>query len=174
MEQLTTYRAKGKKMGLSLLFKYDLYGNFKNLEVDESELSPQQWNWLFSARFPAHESIMINTWLKQVDYKEKFDIVKSPADLSFDAAWSQYNHKISRQDAEKAFKKLTEAEKIDFFVSLPRYEAYLKKTKIAKAHMSRYINGKYWENEYPETVGKANYNPMLKELAAQKTKKESI
>lgn len=171
MELLTTYRAKGKKADLVLLFKYDLIGNLMGFEVSESELSPKQWEWLFSARFPAHETILVDVWMKQENYLKVFEIVKSPADLSFDAAWTLYNHKISKQDAIKAFKKLSEAEKILFFLSIPNYDAYLKKAKVAKANMERYINGKYWENEYPEIVGKKNYNPLLKDLAGNMTKK---
>lgn len=171
MEQLTTYRAKGKKSDLALLFKYDLYGNLMGFEVTESELSPTQWEWLFSARFPAHEKILLEVWMKQENYLKFFEITKSPADISFEAGWALYNHKISRQDAEKAFAKMSEAEKIMFFVSIPKYDAYLRKSRIAKAHMSRYINGKYWENEYPEIIGKKNYNPLLKDLATLKTEK---
>ena len=46
MEQLTTYRAKGKTMGLVFLFKYDLNGNLKLFEIEEGELSDQQDWWL--------------------------------------------------------------------------------------------------------------------------------
>lgn len=171
MEQLTTYRAKGKKIGLVLLFKYDLYGNIMEFEVSESELSPEQWQWLFSNHFPAHETILVESWMKLEKYLKMFEIVKSPADLSFEAAWELYGHKISKLDAVKAFKKMSEADKIPFFVSIPKYLAYLKKTKLGQASMERYINGKYWENEYPEIVGKRNYNPILQELADKKTDK---
>ncbi len=171
MEQLTTYRAKGKKIGLVLLFKYDLYGNLKVFEVSECELNPDQIAWLFSPNFPAHEITLVNEWLKKEKFQNVFEINKSPADLSFEAAWIQYDLKFAKQDAQKAFKKMSEAEKILFFISLPYYFAYLKKSGIGKAHMSRYINGRYYENEYPEIVGKKNYNPVLADLAKQKTNK---
>lgn len=48
MEQLTTYRAKGKEIGLVFLFKYDLNGNFKLFEISEGELNDEQMKWLFS------------------------------------------------------------------------------------------------------------------------------
>lgn len=172
MEQLTTYVAEGKKIGLVLLFKYDLYGNLKEFKVSETELNPDQCQWLFSPNFPYHESLMINFWMKEEKYQKVFQIKKSPADLSFTAGWTQYDFKLSKIDAEKAFKKMNEAETIMFFVSLPYYEAWLKKAKVAKAQMARYINGRYYENEYPEIVGKKNYNPMLAELASQKTSKK--
>lgn len=168
MEQLTTYRAKGKEIGLVFLFKYDLNGNLKLFEISEGELNDEQVQWLFS-HFPASESIMQKIWSKVEKFLKIFTIEQSPADLSFESAWTLYNHKISKLDAEKAFKKMTEAEKIQFFLSLPKYERYLKSSGIAKAHMSTYINKRYYENEYPEAVSTKNFNPMIADLAKRKT-----
>ena len=42
MNQLTTYRAKGKDSGLIFLFKYHLNGNLKLFEIEEGELSQLQ------------------------------------------------------------------------------------------------------------------------------------
>jgi hypothetical protein len=171
MEQLTTYRAKGKEIGLIFLFKYDLYGNLKLFEISEGELNPEQWQWLFSANFPAHENIMINVWMKLEKYKKVFIIEKSPADLSFEALWEIYSLKIAKFHAQKAFKKLNEESIIKCFISVPAYLKYLQSSKVAQAHLATYINGQYYENEYPEIQSKKNYNPMLHQLANQKTKK---
>ncbi len=56
MEQLTTYRAKGKEIGLVFLFKYDLNGNLKLFEISEGVLDDKQMNWLFSKNFTATET----------------------------------------------------------------------------------------------------------------------
>jgi hypothetical protein len=171
MEQLTTYRAKGKEIGLVFLFKYDLNGNLKLFEISEGELNEEQTTWLFS-RFPARESIIQEIWSKVEKFLKIFTIEKSPADLSFESAWTLYNHKLSKLDAEKAFKKLSEAEKIQFFLSIPKYERYLKSSGIAKAHMSTYINKRYFENEYPEAVSTKNFNPMIADFAKSKTSRK--
>ena len=170
MEQLTTYRAKGKEIGLIFLFKYDLNGNLKLFEIQEGELNDEQIKWLFSSRFPANESIIKMVWMKELKYTKVFTVEVSPADLSFDALWNLYDHKIAKFHAEKAFAKLKEETIIKIFISIPKYENYLRKSKIAKAHLATYINGQYYDNEYPEAMSK-NTNPLLQNLAYKKTNK---
>lgn len=148
MEQLTTYRAKGKEIGLVFLFKYDLKGNLKLFEVSEGELNEAQKGWLFSANFPASESVMKDIWMKDKKYTKVFEIEKGLADLSFEALWKLYDHKIAKFYAEKAFKRLKEEAVIKCFVSVPKYKKYLAHSKIAQAHLATYINGQYYENEY--------------------------
>ena len=80
MEQLTTYRAKGKEIGLVFLFKYDLNGNLKLFEISEGELNNEQMKWLFSPNFPANENIIKTIWSKDKKYTKVFDIEKSPPD----------------------------------------------------------------------------------------------
>lgn len=174
MEQLTTYRAKGKEIGLVFLFKYDLNGNLKLFEISEGELNPKQIKWLFSENFPATEMIVTTIWMKEERYTKVFEINVSPADLSFATGWIIYDHKLAKQDAEKAFKKMNEAETIMFFISLPGYERYLKRSGIAKAHMATYINKRYYENEYPEEIKTKNFNPIIQELAWKKTNRKII
>lgn len=167
---ITTYRAKGKVIGLVMLFNYDLKGNLKAFSIDEGILDELQQNWLFNIKhFPSNE-VKMKYWAKSPDFLEKFDVQVIPADLSFDNAWQLYNYKMSKKDAKQAFDKMSTSEKIDFFVSIPKYDNFLKKSKTAKAYMATYINGRYYENEYPESVGKV-YNPMLNQLASQKTDK---
>ncbi|WP_269222031.1 hypothetical protein [Flavobacterium sp. IMCC34518] len=147
MEQLTTYRAKGKEIGLVFLFKYDLNGNLKLFEISEGELNEEQIKWLFS-HFPATESIMKTIWMRDKKYKKVFEVEKSPADLCFEALWKLYDHKIAKFHAEKAFEKLKEESVIKCFLSIPIYKKYLAHSKIAQAHLATYINGRYYENEY--------------------------
>lgn len=100
-EQLTTYRAKGKDIGLEFLFKYDLNGNLKAFEVAEGELNAKQMKWLFAmGNFPACESIIKSVWMLTKDYKDKFDITVAPAVLTFDSVWELFGHKIKRFEAE--------------------------------------------------------------------------
>jgi hypothetical protein len=167
MEQLTIYRAKGKVIEIVLLFKYDLNGNLKLFEISDGQMRQDQLVWLFS-RFPVSENDMKTLWMKHEKYTKVFSIEISPADLSFESGWQQYNHKMAKQDAEKSFKKMSEAEKIKFFLSLPPYERYLKTSGIAKCHMATYINKKYFDNEYPEAVSTKNFNPVISDLAKLK------
>lgn len=148
MEQLTTYRAKGKEIGLVFLFKYDLNGNLKLFEISEGNMNPEQIRWLFSPNFPANESLIKRIWMKDKKYTRVFEIEKAAADLSFESLWKMYDHKIAKFHAEKAFEKLKEEAIIKCFLSIPIYKKYLAHAKTAQAHLATYINGQYYENEY--------------------------
>ncbi len=149
MEQFTTYRAKGKEIGLVFLFKYDLKGNLKLFEIAEGELNAQQMKWLFaSANFPADESIMRSIWMKDKKYLKVFEIEKSVANLSFEALWNLYDNKVKKFESEKSFKKLKEADIIKCFLSVPGYNKYLQRKGVAKAHLSTFINQRYFEDDW--------------------------
>lgn len=142
---LTVYKVKGKDVGLEFLFKYDLNGFLTEFKKNQP-LTDEQRLWLYSARFPETEELM-NQWI--IHLKKRFDVVKVPADLSFENLWSIYNLKVSKADALKAYAKLKdEADIIKCFIGVKLYDEYLAKTKTAKAHLSRYINGRYFDNEY--------------------------
>lgn len=149
MEQFTTYRAKGKEIGLVFLFKYDLKGNLKLFEIAEGELNANQMKWLFaSANFPADESIMCSIWMKDKKYLKVFEIEKSVANLSFEALWNLYDNKVKKFECEKSFKKLKEADIIKCFLSVPGYNKYLQRKGVAKAHLSTFINQRYFEDDW--------------------------
>ena len=148
MEQLTTYRAKGKDIGLVFLFKYDLIGNLKVFKIEEGELNAKQMQWLFSPNFPANESIIKSVWMKEKGYRDKFEVEVSPANLSFDAFWNLYDYKVKRHEAEKTFAKLKEADIIKCFVSVQGYNNYLQRKRVAKAHLSTFINQRYFEDDW--------------------------
>lgn len=168
MEQLTTYRTKGKEIGLVFLFKYDLNGNLKLFEIAEGELNSGQIKWLFTGylpsdatfenvkdllsklktNFPADESIMRTIWMKDKKYNKVFEIEKSSANLSFEALWNLYDNKVKRFDCEKQFNKLKEADVIKLFLSVPKYKDYLQRKRISQAHLSTFINQRYFEDDW--------------------------
>lgn len=149
MEQLTTYTVKSKEKGLIFLFKYCLNGHLKAFEILEGELNAKQIKWLFAgANFPANESIMRSIWQKQKAYTNNFDIIKATPKLDFENLWNLYGNKVSKFDADKAYNKLKEADKIKCFLALKGYDKYLAKTGVAKAHLSTFINKRYFEDEW--------------------------
>lgn len=148
-EQLTTYRAKGKEIGVQFLFKYDLKGNLRLFEIVEGELNAKQMKWLYAmGNFPGCESIMKSVWMKEKAYKDKFEVEVSPADLSFDALWNLYGYKESRKDAERFYNKLTEADKIKCFVQVPKYKKKIAQSGIAQALLATWLNKQRYNDEY--------------------------
>lgn len=172
MEQLTTYRAKGKTIGLEFLFKYDLTGNLKTFDIVDGELNDEQIGWLFSKNFPATEDIIRSKWMIDDKYIKVFEVEVSPADISFEALWQLYDHKVSKLDAQKAFAKLKQTDVIKCFIEIPFYKKYLEKNpNIGKLHLATYINKRRFDDE---RVGKKSapvFNTVLKDLAAKKTDK---
>lgn len=172
MEQLTTYRVKGKEIGLVFLFKYDLYGNLKLFEISDGKLDESQINWLFRGflpkdtpdklpfntkkelnhylmvRFPATENMFKCHWLKRKEMLQKFDIEKSPADLSFESLWNLYGKKESRKDAEKFFSKLNESEKIKCFIQIPIYKKKIAQSGVAQALLGTWLSKQRYNDEY--------------------------
>lgn len=149
MEQLTTYRAKGKDIGLVFLFKYDLNGHLRAFKIEEGELNGAQMKWLFAgANFPACESIMRSVWMKEKIYKEKFEVEKFVADTSFEAFWKLWDYKVKREHSEKAWNKLKESDQIKCFLAYKKYQEHLTKTGQAKAHLVSWLNGKRFNDEY--------------------------
>jgi hypothetical protein len=171
MEQLTTYRAKGKTIGLVFLFKYDLNGNLKLFEIEEGDLTDKQMTWLYSNNFPAKESLIVNNWMKHQDYIKHFEVEVSPADLTFEALWELYDYKVSKLDSIKAFNKLKQGDIIKCFIEVPYYLKSLQKNAgIGKLHLSTYISKRRFDDERILTIGK-NQNSVLGQLARKITTK---
>jgi hypothetical protein len=171
MEQLTTYRAKGKDIDIVLLFKYDLNSNLKLFEICDGKLRDDQLKWLFS-RFPVNENDMKTLWMVNEKYTKVFMIEVSPADLSFEALWNLYGYKESKKDAEKLFNKLSEEQIIKCFIQVPKYLKKLIKTGVAQALLATWINKERYNDEYSDPVKTKNFNPVLDELAKQKTNRK--
>lgn len=148
MNQLTTYRAKGKAIGLVFLFKYDLNGNLKLFEISEGELTETQQNWLFNPEhFPSNE-VKMKYWQKNKSFTKIFDVEQSPANLTFEALWELYGYKESRKDAETQFKKLKEADVIKCFIQVPKYKKKIATSGIAQAMLSTWLNKQRFNDEY--------------------------
>lgn len=149
MEQLTTYRAKGKEIGLVFLFKYDLNGNLREFKIEDGDLNANQMKWLFAqSNFPACESIMRAIWMKDLKYTKVFSVEKFVADISFEAFWKLWDLKVKREHSEKAWNKLKESEQIKCFLNYKKYQEHLNKTQQAKAHLVTWLNQKRFNDEY--------------------------
>lgn len=147
MDHLTTYRAKGKEVGLIFLFKYNLNGDLKQFEISEGSLNDDQKRWLFS-HFPADENIFKEVWIKTKAFQKKFEINIAPADISFESLWLFYGLKVGKVDAQKEYKKAKSETIIKVFTSIPAYKLYLQRTGQAQIQLCRYFLKKYYENEY--------------------------
>jgi hypothetical protein len=149
MEQYTIFRAKGREIGLLFLFYYDLNGHLKRFEIAEGSLNTNQICWLFDVKnFPATQQYMEEVWMKHSAFIKAFEINKAAANLSFESLWNLYDNKVKKFEAQKVFSKLTKADVIKCFLSIPGYNDYLSRKRIAKAHLSTFINQRYFEDDW--------------------------
>lgn len=148
MEQLTTYTVKSKQSGYIWIFKYHLNGDFKSFEILDGTLSAKQIKWLFSGlNFPATESTMQIEWMGKT-LKDNFEIIKAAPILNFENLWNLYGNKVSKFDAEKAFNKLNDADKIKCFLAIPGYKKYLAKKGTGTAHLATFIHRQYYNDDW--------------------------
>lgn len=78
--------------------------------------------------------------------KDGKGIVKGDGLWHFDTFWDTYNYKVGKQDAEKAWDKLSEEEKEACVKAIPKYVAATPDTQFRK-HPTTYLNGKHWNDE---------------------------
>lgn len=145
-ENFTTYTVKSKNSTTVWRFKYHLNGALNEFKVLEGIPTEKQFDWLFKqGKFPYYET-QIKDWEKKL--KDNFEILKGEPELTFEALWNLYNLKVKRIESEKAFKKLKEAEVIKCFLAVPGYDKYLQKRQTGKAHLSTFINKRYFEDDW--------------------------
>lgn len=145
-ENFTTYTVKSKNSTTVWRFKYHLNGSLNEFKILEGIPTEKQFDWLFKkGQFPYYES-QIKDWEKKL--KDNFEILKGEPELTFEALWNLYNLKVKRIESEKAFKKLKEAEVIKCFLAVPGYDKYLQKRQTGKAHLSTFINQRYFEDDW--------------------------
>ena len=65
---------------------------------------------------------------------------------SFDEFYQDYNHKKGRKDAEKAYSKVKETDRVLIKKNVPLYVASTPDTKW-RSHPATYINGEKWNDE---------------------------
>ena len=144
-EALTIYTVKGRNFPSVWEFHYDLNGFLKVFKLLEGELNETQRKWLFHPqRFPYMQND-INSW-KSI---KNIEVIEGVPNLSFDVFWDTYNHKIKKVVSERAWNKLSKADRLNAIKGIKNYDGYLKrKPNIQKAHGASYINQRYWEDNY--------------------------
>lgn len=104
---------------------------------------------------------------------EAMDNVESDASTEtglegFDEAWDRYAYKTGKKAAQRAWKRLSMADRRAAWTAMP---AYLSRTdpaglggKTIRAHMSSWINGRRWEDEEQEQQPEAPTKKTVADL----------
>ncbi|GGA84523.1 hypothetical protein GCM10008015_26640 [Flavobacterium palustre] len=126
-------------------FKYNLNGFLIAYNILEGEISQRHSDWLFvKGKFPYLEE-HIKDWIKK---QKTLTIEVGEPDISFDALWNLYGNKVSKFDAQKSFKKLSQSDQIKCFMAVPEYKKYVARKCIGTAHLATFINRQYYNDDW--------------------------
>jgi hypothetical protein len=123
-------------------FNYDNEGLLVFYSVLDADLTKTQLVTLLK-KLPREE------WdLAALNETKYFTIKKLDEDLSFENFWAQYDKKIHPNRCEPLWKKLSEVKRLAALKSIGAYDAYLRRTGVAKCNPQNYIIREYWKTNW--------------------------
>ena len=112
------------------------------------ELSNTRWTWedITVAIRQANKLRSETDFLKRMESPiPDFDFLEMPKDLRFEVFWNAYGYKVGKIPAtQKAWNALTDAEKIEVLLFIPKFKEGKKADKTAMPYPSTFLNQKYW------------------------------
>ncbi|MCW0518318.1 hypothetical protein [Riemerella anatipestifer] len=86
------------------------------------------------------------SFIKKMEEKDPdFDYLEMPKDLRFEVFWNLYGYKKGKiATTQKAWNALTEADKIEVLLYIPKFKESKKIDKTAMPYPSTFLNQKYW------------------------------
>ncbi|GAB2586421.1 hypothetical protein [Spirosoma areae] len=125
-----------------LMFYYneqDVLEGFSN----EAEMKPEQIKWL-ATHFPM--TIADLEWV--AGSSSTIIIRRTTQELTFDEFWEAYKLKVNKKEAQVAWDKLTEPERVQAFENIPGYNYFLMyRPNQNKMYPDTYLRGKF-ANDY--------------------------
>ncbi len=139
---MRSFLAIGRKSGLRLVFKYNSNGVLNSVEFDGV------WTDDLVERIKTKIPPNVNYCIQQINEQKPNSqwIFKELLDLNFDLFYKLYPNKLGKKkEAEKAWEKMTDAERMDAYFYLDEYLPQKRKEGTNIPYASSYLNGKYWE-----------------------------
>lgn len=147
----TRYSVTSTKFEGELTFMYDEKGVLKWFSNDAS-MDDEQLAYLHH-NFPTLDCLMI----KLAGDSKTLLIKQTTQEITFDEFWTAYDFKMDRQDAEKAWNKMTPDQQKKAFENIPSYKYFLlMRRNQATLYPATYLRGKY----------DSNYKELAKQLSA--------
>lgn len=131
--------AKHQKSGLKITFKYNLNGVLQVLEFD-GDWKEEQIEKM-KTRFPASTEKMLHEIQHQ-----RLDtpwIFAESTEITFEAFYRKYPRRVGKTEAEKAWKKLSEPDKLEAILFIPAL-IKIKGDGTPFAYPASYLNKKFW------------------------------
>lgn len=140
----TIYYVTGDTLHGVWVFKYHLHGYLAGFEVQDGMMSERQCEWLFSKHGMPYKEAMMDRFKAVKNIK----VNKELPDIGFDSFWNAYKVKRNKMDAQKAWKKLNDNDKIQAILGIRRYDGWLRlQNGIAKKLGDTYLKKRTWEDD---------------------------
>lgn len=139
---MRSFVAIGKKQGLRIVFKYGLNGVLKSAEFDGD------WTdeLISRAKLVLPENLQLAISYTMNENPKNPFLFKEMTEITFEIFYKGYPNKLGkRKEAEKAWAKLTDAERMDAYLYLEIFIPQKRKEGTNIPYASSYLNGKYWE-----------------------------
>jgi len=140
---MRTYIATHKQTELKIIFKYDDFGNLVGTELTGDRWTDEQVEWFYKKfSLPLKISQM---WELCENKKSQFEFIEKPTDLSFKYFWNLYAYKKGNSlKAEEKWKKLSDEEKVDVLLFIPKYKAQKQLEGTALKYPEFFLSSKAW------------------------------
>lgn len=139
---MKNYIALHKNSDLKINILYAETGVLQFAEFTGSRWTEKQVSYAIKNLVPITEDFML---LNLENRNLEFEFIKRPTDLSFKAFWDLYGNKVGKMvTTEKAWSKLTDLDKIDALLFIPKFKNKKQIDGTALPYPSTYLNQKYW------------------------------
>ncbi len=116
---------------------FGLTGDVLTLIENNTGITKEQMLWILGFLGAGNE-------LKALAQRIGAKLEMIPADLSFNAFWEAYGWKRNRYRSEPLWKKMTEAERVECLLNIPKYHHWLKlNPAINMLNPDNYLRGEY-------------------------------
>ena len=133
-----------KESERKVTLSYDeTFGTLRRVEFSKARWSEEEITTILrEANRLRHESDFLTKMQnKYIDW----EYLQVPSDLRFEVFWNAYGYKKGKIPAtQKAWNALTDAEKIEVLLFIPKFKESKNIDKTAMPYPSTFLNGKYW------------------------------
>lgn len=138
-DYVALHRQSDKKFNL----KFDQFGVLKSISLEGERWTEEQVKWIFTSSQVPKTEIDCLRFMERKDLN--FEFLEIPKDLSFEYFWKTYGYKVGKIPAtRKAWQALSDAEKIEALLYIPKLRMKKKIDNTAMPYPSTYLNGRYW------------------------------
>lgn len=111
--------------------------------INDADMTDGQFAYLF-CKFPFSIAL-----LEELAKGDTVTLTRVIEEVTFDQFYETYGYKMDRQQALKAWEKLSAADQIRAYEAIPAYNHYLLKNgHIQRLYPASYLNGRKFENDY--------------------------